>query len=365
MTTNRYLISLIFSLFIYGNKLCSQSLQPGFNKSELLEAMYVSVRTGSDSSFYTGTLETPEPRSKRVYQSPETGLKNLWELWVSENQTAIISTRGTVDSDTSWLANNFMAMLPAHSYLVLAVGDTFRYQLAENPKAAVHAGWLFSTAFLVRDMLPKIDSCYRSGIKNYIITGHSQGGAISYLVSAYFLDLQKKGLLPSDICFKTYCTAAPKPGNLFFAYDLEYAARGGWLFNVVNPNDWVPEVPFSLQALNDFNSLNIFSYIRDETSSTFRRMFVNHYLETRFNTASKPQKEYIREFGAKKEKELKKLYPGFMCPEFYPTANYVRTGITIVLKPNHEYLKKYDTPDAGAFLHHMHHLYIDLIRELE
>ncbi len=53
--------------------------------------------------------------------------------------------------------------------LVIAEADTFRYRLSEHPQAAVHAGWLTSTAFLIRDMMPRIDSLYRSGTRDLIM----------------------------------------------------------------------------------------------------------------------------------------------------------------------------------------------------
>ncbi len=88
--------------------------------------------------------------------------------------------------------------------------------------------------------------------------GHSQGGAIAYLLTAHFYNLQQQGKLPADIRFKTYCSAAPKPGNLYFAYDYETTTRGGWACNVVNAADWVPETPFSVQTVSDFNTTNPF-----------------------------------------------------------------------------------------------------------
>jgi len=46
-------------------------------------------------------------------------------------------------------------------------------------------GWLLSTAYLSKDILPKIDSMYKSGIKDFILMGHSQGGAINFLLTAH------------------------------------------------------------------------------------------------------------------------------------------------------------------------------------
>jgi hypothetical protein len=51
--------------------------------------------------------------------------------------------------------------------------------------------------------------------------------AISYLLTAYLYHLQKSGRLQADIRFKTYASAGPKPGNLYFAYQYEAMTKGG------------------------------------------------------------------------------------------------------------------------------------------
>jgi len=64
-----------------------------------------------------------------------------------------------------------------------------------------------------------------------------------------------------NLTIKTYASAAPKPGNLYYAYEYEAMTQNGWAFNVVNSADWVPEGPFSIQTTNDYNTLNPFKYI--------------------------------------------------------------------------------------------------------
>lgn len=39
----------------------------------------------------------------------------------------------------------------------------------------------------------------------------------------------------------------------------ERATAGAWAVNVVNPADWVPEMPLSVQTLNDFSPVNPFA----------------------------------------------------------------------------------------------------------
>lgn len=145
-------------------------------------------------------------------------------------------------------------MIPAAGKIHLNDTLCFDYHFADNPNAAVHVGWTLASGYLMPDILEKIKQSFAKGKKDFIILGHSQGAGIAYLVTSQLLYNQR--LLPKDIQFKTYCSAAPKPGNLYFAYDYETATQNGRSYSIVNPLDWVPELPISIQTLTDFNTTN-------------------------------------------------------------------------------------------------------------
>jgi hypothetical protein len=84
-------------------------------------------------------------------------------------------------------------------------------------KLPVHVGWLLALAYLAPTITQKIDEYSKQGIKDFIIMGHSQGAAISFLTTSYLYYLQKDGKIPADIRFKTYCSAAPKQ-EIFITY---------------------------------------------------------------------------------------------------------------------------------------------------
>ena len=221
MKTHLILLSLLLCI-----TLSAQQLKPGFDKEEYRDLMHISARTTANPNYFK---DFPESTSfKMLYQSEAIGLDNLWDLWKNDKQVAVISIRGTTLKLESWLANFYAAMVPAKGSLKLNDDEIFNYQLAKNPKAAVHIGWLVSTAFLSKEIVPKIDSLYKTGTKEFLIMGHSQGGAIAYLMTSYLYNLQQLGQLPIDIKFKTYCSAAPKPGNLYYAYEYEAMTQGGW-----------------------------------------------------------------------------------------------------------------------------------------
>lgn len=156
------------------------------------------------------------------------------------------------------MANFYAAMVPAKGELRLSNTYMFNYQPANNPRAAVRTGWLISTGFLVQDMMLKIDPLSKAGRNEVLIMGHSQGGAIAFLLTAHLRTLQQQKKISPGIRFKTYCSAGLKPGNLYFAHEYEAATQAGWAYNVVNTADWVPESPVTVQTLDDFNEVNPF-----------------------------------------------------------------------------------------------------------
>jgi hypothetical protein len=247
--------------------------------------------------------------------------------------------------------------------LKLSTKDTFRYELAANPRAAVHVGWLLCVAYLSKDMLPKIDSLYKTGVKEFILTGHSQGGAITYLLTAYFYNLQKQKLLPPDIRFKTYCSAAPKPGNLYFAYDYEAMTQDGWAFNVVNTADWVPESPFSIQTLNDYNEVNPFVNARQKINKMKfpRNMVLRHAYNRMYKPTKESQKNFQKYLGEKVSKYVRKFLPDFIPPGYYPSNDYVRTGISVILAADGDYYKIFPGDNKTIFAHHLQKAYLYLL----
>lgn len=352
----------MLSLFLC-NTVKAAVLRPGFDKAEYLELLRVCARHGD--SAYIKTIAAPE-HSSFLYRSPVMGLENRWDLWMRDDRVAILSIRGTTASMVSWLANFYAATVPATGSLCLSKTDVFSYRLADNPRAAVHVGWLLATAYLSRDIMPRLDSLYREGIRDVIVMGHSQGGAIAYLLTAYLYQLQKQGQLPGDVRLKTYCSASPKPGNLYFAYDYEAMTQGGWAYNVVNTADWVPETPLSVQTLDDFNKTNLFAVAPDLIRK--QKWPMNWIAKYAFNRLDKPsrklQRRYERYLGNMVSKQVVKQLSNFRTPCYYPSSDYTRAGNTIVLYADAAYYQLYPDSRENVFIHHFFAPYIYLAEKL-
>lgn len=354
-----------FCLLLSFTVLRAQTFGPGFSQEEYLEMLRITQCQTDTPWKHT---EVPLPLLHRmVYRSPVMGLENRWDLWTNGSRDAVISIRGTTAELVSWLENGYAAMVPAQGTLKLANDFNFNYHLANNPRATVHVGWLTGTAYLSRDILPKMDSCIQAGIRNFYLLGHSQGAAINFLLTAHLRQLQKTGRIPADIKFKSYCSAAPKPGNLYFAYDYEHSTQGGWSYTVVNTADWVPEVPFSLQTKDDFNDINPFT----NAKKAIRKMKfpINLVLGGMYSQMTRPSakalKRYQKNLGKRAYKLVTRSLPEYQQPVYANNNNYVRTGDCILLYADEAYYKLYPNDDkTKIFIHHHPAVYYYLAQKL-
>jgi Lipase (class 3) len=341
--------TLIAALALISSLSCfSQSLKPGFDAREYLDLLTLTQTQQI-------TKDTSISHYELLYSSPEMGLKNRWYCWLRDDHVGIVSIRGTVSELPSWLENFYAAMIPAKGSIQVNDSTTFHYKLAENPDAAVHTGWTIGLAFLGPDIVEKIKKLHsEKNINQFLIFGHSQGGALAFLTTSYLYYLQKNGELPAEISFKTYCSAAPKPGNLYYAYDFDFITRGSRAFTIVNADDWVPETPFSAQTLKDFNSPNPFENVHSVLGK--QKMLARWYLKGVYNkmdnASMKSKKRFEKTLGKKLYPMVKKTLPQLKEPIYAGTMNYMRAGIPIVLQTDSSYHELFKGTKENIFLHH-------------
>lgn len=357
---------LLFATIIICTTITAQQyLKPFFDAVEYIETLGATTYHGSDSGYAFD--KTPRPKQfKKIYLSAEVGLKNQWSLWLREDaHVALISIRGTVNNAASWLENFYAAMVPAKGTLQLNDSTFFNYQLADNPAAMVHVGWTLGLAHLAPAIVQKIKEQYANGVKEFIIMGHSQGGALAFLTTSYLHYLQQNKELPADVYFKTYCSAAPKPGNLFYAYDYDFITRNGWSYTIVNTKDWVPETPFTTQRIADFNQVNPFVNIKPVLKK--QKLLVRWYLNGVYNKmnrrADKSQRAYQKYLGTMVYGQVKKILPQFKEPIYTESANYMRAGIPVILQPDEAYNKMFADNVNKIFMHHGMYNYYLLVKK--
>ncbi len=360
----RFLL-LIISLVLFNFNGIGQvsKIKPGFSKKEYAELLKISTR--QSDSLYNEDLPAPV-KFNRIYRSPVLGLDNRWELWTSPDSIAAISIRGTTLKLESWIENFFAAMLPASGTIHLSDSQIYNYHLSNNKRASVHAGWLIGSLTLFQDIVPQIDSCLSNGINDFYIIGHSQGGAIAYLLTSMISDLKTGNERYKNLTIKTYASAAPKPGNLYYAYEYEAMTQNGWAFNVVNSADWVPEGPFSIQTTNDYNTLNPFKYIDVALQKTSfpKNLILKHVYNQLDKPTKKATKNFNKNLGQYMTKQIQNYFPDFQPPAFEESTNYVRVGRTVVLYADESYYKSFPNTESEIWQHHKFEAYFYLLEKL-
>lgn len=342
-------------LWLFPRQALAQELKAGFDKQEYMDMLRIISSQADTLKPGPDCLDPPEGYS-RIYRSPELGLKNRWDLWLRKDARAIvISIRGTINDGASWLENFYSVMLPAQGSIQLNDSTLFDYHFADNQRATVHAGWTIGIASMAPGIVEKIKEQYQNNVRDIYVVGHSQGGALAFLLNSMLRYKIKHRELPSDLRIKSYCSAAPKPGNLYYAYDFDFINRGDWAFTVVNATDWVPETPFSLQALDDFNHLNPFTNAYaaiNKQKSFFVRLYLKHAYKKLDKSAKKSRKNFKKYLGSDLFKQIQKTLPEMEEPAYAESMNYMRAGTPIVLQPDEAYYKLYPDTGHNVFVHH-------------
>jgi hypothetical protein len=362
----KYLTFLLTIYFIWVQSVIGQPLlKPGFDSKEFKNALLVNAAQ-MDSSFRIKS-KIPFPEAKLLYRSEIMGLENRWDLWKDNRGVGIISLRGTTPKMNSWLENFYSAMVPATGEIKLN-NKVFNYKLSTDTDAYVHVGWVLGLASMADDIVAKINLYHSKGINDFIIIGHSQGGALALLLRSYLYYLNKP--LDNNIHFKTYASAAPKVGNINFSYNFDYITRGGWAYRIINPLDWVPQMPFSIQRLTDVSQPNPFAELNNKKMKSipfFGRLYLKHVYKKLDRKTTKAQEYYTEILGEKAESFVLKATPDYKKQEFVSSFNYADCGIPIILYPtdsyNNNYLKSREGSKDGVFVHHRFIAYLYLLQQ--
>ncbi len=339
-------------------------LKAGFDANEYAKLLGMTDKIPEPVD--VNSLRVPVPSGyKHVYRSHASGLDNRWDLFISEDNIGIIEVRGTTSKTRSWLENFYAAQVPATGSLQIGENEKFNYKLAEDPQASVHAGWLTGLASMIPSIIDNINEYYAKGVKEFLLMGHSQGGAIVFLLDSY-LHYDLYDLIPDDIIFKTYNSAAPKPGNLYYAYDYDFINRGGWAFRVVNNIDWVPETPISVQTLEDFNEVNPFTDMETFTASMgwLEKVVMKAVFRKTDRSLRKARNRLLKYLGFKVFGFVEDYMDGMVEPAYAPSMNYMPAGTAIILPATERYYQQY-VPHArqDVFKHHVARAYYFLLKE--
>ena len=356
----------VFVLIVIANGLFAQKkLKSGFDANEFLDVLHLEW-SHQDSGKYAPPVGSLPKNYKRIYRSPEVGLKNRFDFWLRDDSVGVFCLRYTVGGGSqSWLENFYSGMINSSGTLKLNDSTTFNYKFSNDDKALVHHGWTIGVAHLAPLLTEKIREYSKLGVKEFIIVGHSQGAALAFLMRSY-LEYAPETIVPKGITYKVYSCAAPKPGNLFYAYDYDFITRNGWGFRIINTSDWVPQTPFTIQTIGDLHPINPFAkrkeLMRRRVKKPLVRLFVNRAIGDMEHAAVKTNKKYKKHLTKQLTPFVKKNLPQYKTANVENSNFYNTAGTPIILQPdaNYDVLFKFD--GVNIFYNHMFEPYIYLTK---
>lgn len=223
--------------------------QTGLDKSEMRDMIAI-CNSFTFIDLYKSDKNIIPKDYHKVYTSGVFGMDNKFQIY-KKNHTAVIHFRGSTDKQVSWLENIYAAMIPAQGVINLE-GEDFPYHFADDTSAAVHSGYSLGLAFMHAELIDRIKILNDDGIYDIIITGHSQGGSLANLATAWLNNIKGKEISAKNN-FRTYAFAAPMIGNQAFVneYNRKFCDTKK-SFNIINIADQIPTFPISY---NDSASL--------------------------------------------------------------------------------------------------------------
>jgi hypothetical protein len=227
----------------------------------------------------------------------------------------------------------------------------------------VHIGWLVGLASLSPYINEQLELLLSKGTNNIIIMGHSQGGALAFLTTSYIW-YKYHDMYPA-MKLKTYASAAPKPGNLYYAYDFDFISRDGYGYRIVNSADWVPESPVSVQTTNDFNSVNPIMSAKEilKKQKFLARVALTHVYNKLNNSTYKAMKNYRKYMGDAMYKQVIKTMPQLKLPDHQYSINYIAAGSPVILVGDSTYHERFKFDGKDMFVHHLMKPYMYLLMQ--
>ncbi len=315
-------IFLFFSTFLSIHLFAE--LPQGFHKEEARDMLAI-CNSFTFIDLYNSDAEILPPGYEKRYTSGVFGMDNKFQIFQKGN-VAVINLRGSTDKKISWLENTYSSMIPATG-VIKASGENFAYCFAQDTNAAVHAGYALGIAYLANDILFHIKLLNKEDIYHIIITGHSQGGALTNMLRAYLANLPE-GIISKRNVFKSYSFAAPMVGNKEFAaeYNLLLCSDHRNI-NIVNIADPMPKFPLSYNE--DLLSDNLKNLIFNGESFDIKRTISESFIQL----FEKDIIRYMNKLGTSTTSQITKDLGPIEMPEYVQDINYCKLDEQIEINP--------------------------------
>jgi len=316
---------LIFILNLSYNSFAQ--LREGFDPDEARDLISICNSYTFLKLYGSDSLILPE-NYKKVFTSDVAGLDNVFQVYEGNN-IGVINFRGSTTNASSWIENVYSAMIPSSG--VIKIGSENKtYKFATDIAASVHSGYALAVVILSPIIIEQIKKLNDKHIYNILITGHSQGGALSHLSRAYLENLPEGVISPKNK-FKTYAFANPMCGNKEFAneYNNKYTANN-MSYSVINPSDLVPTMPIHYEE--NVEPLS-YSHLKKLIFSN-KEKNIQQYLKSYSVKLLEPfLQNYIKSSNNVIERLVNSLYVSIEMPEYVVDINYYQTGAIRKLEP--------------------------------
>ena len=300
-------------------------LKEGFDPEETRDMIAI-CNSFSYLKMYGQDTDIVPSNYKKTYTSETIGMDNKFQVYVSGN-TGVINFRGSTAEKISWLENFHSAMIPASGKISIDE-VSYKCEFSLDTAAAVHGGFALATVFMQEEIIKQIKKLNQQGIYHIILTGHSQGGALSQMFRAY-LELAKGSKISDRNVFKTYAFASPKIGNAAFVSDYNTNYCNGWSFNIINPKDMVPTFPLSYNDKSLFTKENMVKIIFANDSIGFKDRLVDESIR-RFESSIS---SIFNTVGSMVSDEISKDVAKVEMPDYEKDFNYGSLDELIRISP--------------------------------
>jgi hypothetical protein len=317
-------IKLFISFVLVSIQITAQ-LQPGFNPREAKELSAI-CNSFTYIELYGNDKNIIPSNYVKVYTSPDYGMDNKFQVYL-KNGVGIINFRGSTDKKESWLENMYSAMIPVED--VIQIKDKrFDYKVGIDSSGAVHAGYVLAISYLADDVLQQMKALNQKGIYNFIITGHSKGGAIAQMMRAYLEYLPTQKVSKKNI-YKVYAFANPMIGNFEFCneYNRKFS-QTQMSFLLHNPADMVPQMPMTYNDSTYWSS-NVQAALFDKENFSMKQMLMDGAMQT----FEHPLKRTSNFLGRNLNKQIGKELGEVIMPKYKNDINYAHTSKPIMLPP--------------------------------
>jgi hypothetical protein len=117
----------------------------------------------------------------------------------------------------------------------------------------------------------------------------------------------------------------------------------------------VPQTPFTIQTMNDFNTPNPFANADEHIKKQpfFKRLYIRHVFNRLKKTPENAQQTNQKYLGNLAYTFIQKELPKFKEPKYLKDNNYATCGVPVILIPDDIYRKQFPDNPKDVFEHHM------------